>query len=57
MNGNEFQQFVVNKLLDIENRITSLEQKLTGYEKLTKILVAVASILAAKVGVDLSGVV
>lgn len=57
MNGNEFQQFVVNKLLDIENRITSLEQKLTGYEKLTKILVAAASILAAKVGVDLSGVV
>ena len=56
MDGNEFQQFVVEKLMNIENRLTSLEARMQGYEKLTKILIGIAAVIAAKLGVDLSGI-
>lgn len=57
MDGEEFQQFVVEKLINIENRITSLESKVGQYDKVAKVALAIAAALAAKLGIDLTGVI
>ena len=56
MDSSEFQQFVVDKLINIENRLSNVESELRNYRTLVKIVTAIAAVLAAKVGVDLSGI-
>ena len=56
MNSEEFQEFTIKKLIEIEGRLTKIEEQMTHYTKFIKILTAIAAVLAAKLGIDLTGV-
>ncbi|AEA46694.1 hypothetical protein [Archaeoglobus veneficus] len=62
MNGEEFQNLVIDKLIKIENRVTKLESKINGSvviiinnDTIKRAGLVVLTALAAKIGIDLSG--
>lgn len=56
MNDNEFRNFVVEKLLDIEKRLTTLEEARRQEIKLIKAMTLILSLIMAKFGIDISGI-
>lgn len=56
MNDEYFQNFVVEKLLDIEQRLATLEEARKQEIKLVKAITLILSIILAKFGIDVSGI-
>ncbi len=56
MDGQDFQNFVVEKLLDIEQRLATLEEARRQEIKLIKAITLILSIILAKFGIDVSGI-
>lgn len=60
MDNNDFKQFIVEKFMEMERRLTEIEQRLSRIEGDWKTVKRVAwvilSIVLAKLGVDVSGV-
>jgi len=57
---NDFQRLVVEKLIEIERRITNIEGRLCRIEKdwqlVRRIFFAILAAIAAKLGIDVSGI-
>ena len=56
MNDDQFKQLVIEKLISIENRLSTLEEARRMEIKVVKILTAVLVAVLAKIGIDLTGV-
>jgi len=56
MDGQDFKNFVVEKLLDIEQRLATLEEARRQEIKLIKVITLLLSIILAKFGIDISGI-
>lgn len=56
MNNEDFQKFVVEKLISIEQRLTVLEEARRSEIRLIKLLTTIVSLILAKIGIDVSGI-
>jgi len=57
MDSQDFQNFVVEKLLDIEQRLTTLEEARRQEIKLIKVITLILSTILAKFGIDATGII
>lgn len=56
MNNEDFQKFVIEKLISIEQRLATLEEARRQEIKLIKAITLIMSIILAKFGIDVSGI-
>lgn len=56
MNDEDFQKFVVEKLISIEQRLTTLEEARRSEIRLIKLLTTIICLILAKLGIDVSGI-
>lgn len=56
MDDNEFKQFVIEKLIEIEKELAGINERLNAYSKLSKVALAILAAILAKFGIDVSGV-
>lgn len=56
MNNEDFQKFVVEKLISIEQRLTTLEEARRSEIRLIKLLTTIICLILAKLGIDVSGI-
>ena len=60
MNNNDWKQFIVEKLIEMERELTEIKQRLNQIESdwrtIKRVAWLILSVIAAKLGIDLSGV-